>query len=48
MPARVLRRIDNLTRDVELSRSEVIADLCNYCLNDEEIVDEIYPYEEGD
>lgn len=48
VPARVLRRIDKLTRDVELSRSEVITELCNYCLNDEEIIDEIYPYEEGD
>lgn len=46
MPARILRRINNLARDVELSRSEVITDLCTYCLDDEEIIDEIYPYEE--
>lgn len=48
MPARVLRRINNLAREVELSRSEVITDLCEYCLDDEEIINEIYPYEEED
>lgn len=46
MPTRILRRIDNLAKDVELSRSEVITDLCLHCLDDEEIIDEIYPYEE--
>jgi len=48
MPARILRRINRLAREVELSRSEVITDLCTYCLDDEEIIDEIYPYEEED
>ena len=48
MPTRVLRRINNLARDVELSRSEVITELCLHCLNDEGIIDEIYPYEEED
>ena len=46
MPTRVLRRINKLAREVELSRSEVITDLCKFCLDDEEVIDEIYPYEE--
>lgn len=46
MPTRVLRRIDKLAKEVELSRSEVITDLCQFCLDDEEVIDEIYPYEE--
>lgn len=46
MPTRVLRRIDKLTREVELSRSEVITNLCEFCLDNEEVIDEIYPYEE--
>ena len=46
MPTRVLRRINKLAREVELSRSEVIKDLCEFCLDDEEVINEIYPYEE--
>jgi len=46
MPTRVLRRIDKLAKEVELSRSEVITNLCEFCLDDEEVIDEIYPYEE--
>lgn len=46
MPSRILRKVDNLAKEVELSRSEVIADLCRYCLDVEEIIDDIYPYEE--
>ena len=46
MPSRIVRRIDKLADEVELSRSEVIADLCRYCLEDQEVIDEIYPYEE--
>jgi metal-responsive CopG/Arc/MetJ family transcriptional regulator len=46
MPARTLRRIDKLSDEVELSRSEVVAELCDYCLNDDDIIDEIFPYEE--
>lgn len=46
MPSRVLKRIDDLADEVQLSRSEVITHLCEYCLDDEKIIDEIYPYEE--
>lgn len=46
MPSHVLKRIDDLVGEVQLSRSEVITHLCEYCLDDEEIIDEIYPYEE--
>lgn len=47
MPSRILRRINSLADDVEISRSEVITDLCEYCLDrPEEVIDEIYPYEE--
>lgn len=48
MPSRILREIDKLAKEVELSRSEVITDLCRYCLGLEEIIDDIYPYEEED
>jgi len=46
MPSRVLYKIDQLAEETELSRSEVITDLCMYCLDDDEIINEIYPYEE--
>jgi metal-responsive CopG/Arc/MetJ family transcriptional regulator len=46
MPSRVLKRLDDLADEVQLSRSEVITHLCEYCLDDDEIIDEIYPYEE--
>ena len=46
LPSHVLKRIDDLAEEVQLSRSEVITHLCEYCLDDEEIIDEIYPYEE--
>lgn len=46
MPSRVLHRIDKLAEETELSRSEVITDLCMYCLDDDEIINEIYPFEE--
>jgi metal-responsive CopG/Arc/MetJ family transcriptional regulator len=46
LPTRVLRNIDDLADEVGLSRSEVIADLCEYCLDNKEIIDEIYPFEE--
>jgi metal-responsive CopG/Arc/MetJ family transcriptional regulator len=46
MPTRVLRRINKLAREVELSRSEVITDLCEFCLDDDEVIDKIYPYED--
>jgi len=48
MPSRILKKIDDLAEEVDLSRSEVITDLCEYCLNNEELIDEIYPEEEGD
>jgi metal-responsive CopG/Arc/MetJ family transcriptional regulator len=46
VPSRILYKIDQLADETQLSRSEVITDLCAYCLDDEEIIDEIYPYEE--
>jgi len=46
MPSRVLHRIDKLAKETELSRSEVITDLCMYCLDDDDIINEIYPFEE--
>jgi metal-responsive CopG/Arc/MetJ family transcriptional regulator len=46
IPAWTLRKIDKLADEVALSRSEVIAELCKYCLNDPDIIDDIYPYEE--
>lgn len=46
MLSRILKKIDGLAEEVELSRSEVIADLCEYCLDHEKIIDELYPYEE--
>lgn len=46
MVSRILKKIDDLAEEVELSRSEVISDLCEYCLGDEKIIDELYPYEE--
>jgi metal-responsive CopG/Arc/MetJ family transcriptional regulator len=48
MLSRILKGIDNLADEVELSRSEVISDLCEHCLRDEKIIDKIYPYEEED
>lgn len=48
IPSRTLRGIEDLAKEVDLSRSEVIADLCEYCLEEEKVIDEIYPYEEGD
>jgi len=46
MPSRVLYKVDQLVEETGLSRSEVITDLCMYCLGDDDIVNEIYPYEE--
>lgn len=48
MPSRILKKIDDLAEDVGLSRSEVISNLCEYCLGDEKIIDELYPYEENE
>jgi len=48
MPSHLLKRIDDLAEEVQLSRSEVITHLCEYCLDDEEIINEIYPFEEGE
>jgi hypothetical protein len=45
MPARVLRRIEDLATEVELPRSEVVSELCDYCLHNKEIIDEIFPWE---
>ena len=46
MPARILHKIDELAEEVGLSRSEVISELCEYCLESDEIINEIYPFEE--
>ena len=35
-----------LLQESGVTGSEVITDLCTYCLDDKEIIDEIYPYEE--
>ena len=46
IPTRTLKRIDKLSEEVELARSEVIKDLCEFCLNDRDFIDIIYPHEE--
>jgi len=48
IPSRILKRIDDLADETELSRSEIITHLCEYCLGHEDIIDELYPYEEDE
>lgn len=46
LPVSLIERLDDLAEEVGLSRGEVISDICRYVLDDEELIDEIYPYEE--
>ena len=47
LPAYLVEEIDKLAAEVETFRSEVIAMLVEYCFEHMEIIDELFPYEEG-
>lgn len=47
LPQWIIEDVDELSADVGITRSEVIADILRHVLRDEELLDEIYPFEEG-
>ena len=48
LPKKILSEVDEIAKAVEISRSEVIADVLDYVVKDEEIISKIYPLEEED
>jgi len=48
LPEDLIKDLDGLAEETSMSRSDVIADLLDYCLADEKIIDEIYPEEEDE
>lgn len=42
----IVEEIENLAEEVEASKSEVIEDILSYVLENEELLNEIFPYEE--
>jgi len=47
LPQWIIEDVDELSADVGITRSEVIADILRHVLRDEELLNEIYPFEEG-
>ncbi len=48
LPSKLVGELDALCDEVGTNRSKVISDICEYVLDDETIIDEIYPLEEED
>jgi predicted transcriptional regulator len=48
LPAYLLNKIDDLAEETELNRSDIMETLLDYCFDHSDIVDEIFPYEEGE
>jgi metal-responsive CopG/Arc/MetJ family transcriptional regulator len=46
LPRWLLEEIDQVVDEAETFRSEVIAMLCEYCFDHEEIIEELFPLEE--
>lgn len=46
MPQFIIDDIDELAKEIEISRSEVIADILRGVLRDEESLNKIYPLED--
>lgn len=47
LPQWIIEDVDELSDDVGITRSEVIADILRHVLRDEDLLNEIYPFEEG-
>lgn len=47
LPQWIIEDVDELSADVGITRSEVIADILRHVLRDEELLNDIYPCEEG-
>jgi metal-responsive CopG/Arc/MetJ family transcriptional regulator len=48
LPSKLIEKLDALGDEVGINRSQVISDICEFVLDDEDIIDEIYPREEED
>jgi metal-responsive CopG/Arc/MetJ family transcriptional regulator len=48
LPAYLLDNIDELAKETELNRSDIMEMLLDYCFDHSEIIDEVFPYEEED
>lgn len=48
IPRWILESIDELAEEIEGSRSDVVIGLLTHCFQDDEIPDEVFPYEEED
>jgi hypothetical protein len=48
LPAYLVEQIDQLADEVETFRSEIISMLVEYCFDHAEIIDELFPLEEGE
>lgn len=48
LPVKLIEKLDALADEAGINRSAVISDICEYVLDDENIIDEIYPFEEED
>jgi len=46
LPAYLLEDIDELAKETDLSRSDVLEELLDYCFEDVDIIDKVFPYEE--
>lgn len=46
IPRWVLAAIDDLAEDIEASRSDVVSGLLSHCFQDDEIIDEVFPFED--
>jgi predicted DNA-binding protein len=46
LPAYLLEDIDELAKETDLTRSDVIEELLDHCFEDVDIIDEVFPYEE--
>lgn len=45
LPNWIIEDIDDLAKETETSRSEIIKEILEYVLDDEELIDEIFPPE---
>lgn len=48
MPQYVLDDVDELAEEIEISRSEVIADILRVVLRNEDMLNQVYPLEEDE
>jgi metal-responsive CopG/Arc/MetJ family transcriptional regulator len=46
LPTYLLQEVDGLAEEAETFRSDVITSILDYVFDNEEILDEIFPYEE--